>query len=65
MPVCITGEGRELISSINLLGHMHLNTDNKPVLADIEALIIPSTDSDMTRAQLVSARQEPNEDILK
>ncbi len=65
MAVCITGEARELISSINLVGGMHLNMDYRPARADIEALIIPSSDSDMTWAQLVSAWQEPNEDILK
>ncbi len=65
LAICITGKAQDLISSINLIGGMHLNTDCKPVLADIEALIIPSSDSDMTQAQLVSARQEPNKDILK
>ncbi len=65
MAVCITGEVRDLISSINLLGAMQLNTDYCPVLADIENLIIPSSDSDMIRTQLVSAKQEPNEDVLK
>ncbi len=65
MAVCITGEARDLISSVNLVGAMQLNQDFRPVLQDIENLIIPSSDSDMTRAQLVSAKQEPNEDILK
>ncbi len=65
MAVCITGEARDLISSINLVGAMQLNHDFQPVLQDIENLIIPSSDSDMARAQLVSAKQEPNEDILK
>ena len=65
MAMCITGEARDLISSVNLVGAMQLNQDFRPVLQDIENLIIPSSDSDMTRAQLVSAKQEPNEDILK
>ncbi len=65
MAVCITGEARDLISSVNLVGAVQLNQDFRPVLQDIENLIIPSCDSDMTRAQLVSAKQEPNEDILK
>ncbi len=65
MAVCITGEARDLISSVNLMGAMQINQDFRPVLQDIENLIIPSSDSDMTQAQLVSAKQEPNEDILK
>ncbi len=48
MAVCITGEARDLISSVNFVGAMHLNTSFRPVLADIENLIIPSSDSDMT-----------------
>ncbi len=64
MAVCITGEARDLISSVNLVGVMQLNHDFRLVLQDIENLIIPSSDSDMTQAQLVSAKQEPNEDIL-
>ncbi len=63
MAVCITSKARDLISSVNLVGAMQLNHDFRLVLQDIENLIIPSSDSDMTRAQLVSAKQEPNEDI--
>ncbi len=65
MAVCITGEARDLISSLNIVGPLQLNQDFRPVLQDIENLIIPSSNSDMTRAQLASAKQEPNEDILK
>ncbi len=65
MAVCITGKARELILGINRVRGMRLNQNFHPVLAEIEVLIIPSSDSDMTRAQLASARKEPNEDILE
>ncbi len=65
MSVCITGKAQDLILSINLVGVLQLNHNFQPVLQDIENLIIPSSNSDMTRAQLVSAKQEPNEDIFK
>ncbi len=42
---CITGEVSELILGINIVGVMRLNHDYLPVMAEIEALIIPSLDS--------------------
>ncbi len=73
MSVCITGAARDLIAGVNLgLGSagvpdnaLHRDLDFRPVLQEIKTLLIPASDSDMTRAHLSSAKQEPNEDILK
>ncbi len=67
MSVCISGEARDVSAGIDLVpaDAIHRGMDYKLVLQEIEALIIPALDSDMTWAQLVSAKQEPNEDILK
>ena len=58
MSVCITGEARNLITGINLVPNNILwrEVDDKLVLQEIKALLIPSSDSDMTRAQLSSAK---------